>query len=284
MRSITPSTLFFALATAGLAGSALALVGPGFPNLSIGADNNNADNPFIQPGPDPALSGGGRDQSLKFGDVLFGTNGNNILQGRLGTDVLVGGSNDDVLIGGTEHFFPENRDRAFGGEGNDLFLWSPGDGSDFFDGGPGLDAVALGLMGEINDQGELVFQVTPDQQAGDVYFDPATGLPSMDVTNSPGFCEVIDAYDGREAAANLEALGLDNLTRFFIRGVADAFEAGQQTEDNGLRVTLHLVDVEYVICATREGGQIEVFDLTGPIPTKIRVGQVPIAAVAAIVQ
>ncbi|MEO0652181.1 MAG: hypothetical protein AAFZ65_16020 [Planctomycetota bacterium] len=283
MRTFTSKTLW-TLSIAGLAGSAVALGGGFLPNLQIGADNNNIDNPFIQPGPDPALSGGGRDQSLKFGDVLFGTGDSDVLIGRLGTDVIVGADSDDVLIGGTEHFFPENRDRAFGGPGNDLFLWSPGDGSDFYNGGPGLDAIAFGLMGEINENGELVFQVTNDQQAGNVFIDPATGVPSMDVTNSPGFCEVVSAYDSSDAARNLDSLGLDNLARFFIRGVANAFEAGEQSEDNGLRVTIHLVDVEYVICATREGGQVEVIDLTGPVPTKIRLSQVPIASVASIIK
>jgi hypothetical protein len=48
------------------------------------------------------------------------------------------------------------------------------------------------------------------------------------------------------------------------------FEAGEQDDDNGLRVTLHLKGVdEYVVCTERDGGFIEVFDLTVSPPTLI---------------
>ncbi len=271
------------LALGGLLGSvALASMGA-FPGLLLGADNNSSQNTFLQ-AVDPALTGGGRDQTLMFGDILVGTTSEDLIMGRLGVDLLIGGQSDDVLVGGTEHFNPENRDRAFGGAGNDVFLWAPGDGSDFFDGGPGLDVVALGLIGEINDAGDLVFQVTTDQQAGDVFIDPATGLPQMDVVNSPGFCEVIDDSTSVDSAAELDAIGIDRLVRFFIRGAADSFAAGTQSDDNGLRVTLHLVDVEYLVCTSRDGGQIEAFDMTTQPPTQIRLGQVPVAAIGPIVQ
>ncbi|MCP5116410.1 MAG: hypothetical protein GY953_36735 [bacterium] len=104
-------------------------------NTQIGADNNSVNNPFVQP-PDPALSGGGRDQTMQFGDVLTGTSLTDLLIGRLGVDLLFGRSGADVIVGGTEHFNPQNRDRAFGGPGQDAFRWSPGDGSDRFDGSP----------------------------------------------------------------------------------------------------------------------------------------------------
>lgn len=277
-RSLLPT-----LAIGGLLGSvALAAMGT-YPSLLIGADNNSSENTFLQ-AVDPALTGGGRDQTLKFGDILVGTASEDLLLGRLGVDLLLGGQSADVLVGGTEHFNPENRDRAFGGAGNDAFLWSPGDGSDFFNGGPGLDVVALGLMGEINDAGDLVFQVTTDQQAGDVFINPATGLPQLDVTNSPGFCEVIDDSTSVDSAAELDAIGIDRLVRFFIRGAADSFAAGTQSDDNGLRVTLHLVDVEYLVCASRDGGQIEAFDMTTQPPTQIRLSQVPVASIGSIVQ
>ncbi len=282
--SSRPTRTALTLLTVGLIGSstAFAAVG-GLFNVLVGADNNSAENPFLQP-VDPALSGGGRDQTLKFGDILIGSGRQDLVLGGLGVDLLLGGQQDDVLVGGTEHFNPENRDRAFGGSGNDAFLWSPGDGSDYFNGGPGQDVVAFGLLGEINAEGELVFQVTNDQKAGDVYINPATGLPLMDMVNSPGFCEVVDGSTSSDAATELNALGLDRLVRFFIRGVADSFEAGTQTEDNGLRVTLHLVDVEFLVCTNRDGGQIEAFDLTTQPPTQIRLSDVPVDAISAIVQ
>lgn len=282
MNLLNSKQLPLTLCLAGLAGSAIA-AGIGVPNLFLGADTNNFGNPFVQP-QDPALSGGGRDQTQKFGDVMMGTPAADLLIGRLGTDVQFGGPSDDVLVGGTEHFNPENRDRSFGGAGDDTFLWSPGDGSDYFNGGPGSDVIVFGLMGELDANGDLVFKVTNDQQAGDVFINAITGLPRMDVTNSPGFCEIVDDSFSADAAAELDALGLDHLARFFIRAAADSFAAGDQSEDNGLRVTLHLVDVEYLVCATRDGGEIEAFDLTTQPPTPIRPGAIPIDAIGSIVQ
>ena len=266
----------------GLASSAWALTQT-LPNLFVGADSNSNLNPFVQP-QDPALSGGGRDQSLQFGDVVFGSTGPDVLIGRLGVDVLVGSAGGDVLIGGTEHFNPLNRDRAFGGDGNDAFLWAPGDGSDFFDGGPGLDAVVFGLMGEVNDAGEVFFGVSNDQLAGNVFLDNITGLPSMNIINSPGFCQIIDDSSTPNAAAELDALNIDHLAQFVIRGLADSFEAGTQTEDNGLRVSLHLKDVEFVVCATREGGALEVLDLRTSPPTVVDRAAVPIPQLSAILR
>jgi hypothetical protein len=219
----------------------------------IGADNNNFDNPFVQP-QDPALSGGGIDQSLQNGDILVGTRRADVQIGLLGIDVILGDRGADVQIGGPDPG-GNNNDRAFGGPGQDAFLWQPGDGSDFFDGGGQVDAVVFGNI-QIGDQ------------PGVPFLDPETGLPVIDVTNLGGFCEVVDGADPDDAAA-LEELGLDHLVRFFARAAADAFEKDPTTGDNGLRVTLHLVDVEFVVCAVREGGAIEVFDLRASPPAVI---------------
>jgi hypothetical protein len=133
--------------------------------------------------------------------------------------------------------------------------------------------VIFGLIGEVED-GDVVFRVSNDQQAGEVFIDPATGLPQVDVSGSPGFCEVVDASSDIDAADQLDALGLDHLVRFFIRAVADAFEAGQQNVDNGLRVTLHLKDVEILVCTDRDGGAIEVLDLTVSPPAVISISEI----------
>lgn len=229
-------------------------------NIQIGADNNSVNNAFVQP-QDPTLSGGGRDQTMQFGDVLLGSHYDDLQIGGLGTDILAPGRGDDIVIGGVEHFNPANRDRAFGGSGRDIFIWKPGDGSDLWNGGRDHDVVIFGLTGEVDD-GEVNFGVSFDQQTAEIALDPETSLPLVDVTNSPGFCEVIDATYSPEAAAELAALNLDHLVRFSIRAVADAFESGEQNTDNGLRVTLHLKDVETLICTSRDGGEIEVIDLT----------------------
>ena len=79
---------------------------------------------------------------------------------------------------------------------------------------PNKDAVVFGVVGEV-ENGELVFKVSNDQQAGIVGVDATTNLPFVDVTNSPGFCEVIDKDSSAESKAELDALGLDHLVRFF---------------------------------------------------------------------
>lgn len=236
----------------------------------IGADNNSIQNPFIQP-QDPALSGGGRDQTMQFGDVIFGSWRDDLQIGGLGTDILVGGHGNDVIIGGVEHFNPSNRDRAFGGRGHDIFIWKPGDGSDLFNGGPGLDIVVFGLIGEVVD-GQVEFKVSKDQQSGEVAIDPKTYLPLVDVSNSPGFCDVIDDSFSSEAKAELDALNLNHLVQFSLRKQANEFETGVQNTDNGLRVTLHLKSVELLICTSRDGGGLEVINLTHTPPRVIATG------------
>ena len=216
---------------------------PAHAEVQIGADNNNVGNPFVQP-QEPALSGGGRDQSLQNGDSLVGTRGADVQIGLLGIDAIQGGRGRDVQIGGPDAGSP-NTDRAFGGPGYDVFLWQPGDGSDFFDGGRQTDAIVFGNI-TIDEESELPLLFSD------------TGLPEIDVTNVGGFCEVVDGAAADDAAA-LEELGLDHLVRFFARGEADN---GDEDGDNGLRVTLHLIDVEYVVCGPRDaGGPIEIFDL-----------------------
>ena len=254
--------------------------GGSIPRLQIGSDRNSGNLNFVQPGEcavqgdgslvcqDPAASGGGRDQSLQFFDILAGSRRDDLQIGGLGADLLVGSNGNDVQLGGLEHFFPLNRDKSFGGRGSDIFIWKPGDGSDFFSGGRGRDAVVFGVVGE-DEGGKPVFEVVGDRLAGEVFIDSKTGLPRVDVSGSPGFCDVVDRSTSPDAAAELDALGLDHLVRFSIRGVADAFARGDQDTDNGLRVTLHLVDVEFVVCTNRDGGKIEVLDLTASPPRRI---------------
>ncbi len=275
--------------TAGAIISAIALVGSiGCSSDSaaareaavVGNDRNSVANAFVQP-VGQAESGNDRDQTLQFGDVLRGSGGEDTLIGSLGIDVLFGEAGDDILVGGTEHFNPNNRDRAFGGGGDDVFIWAPGDGSDFFDGGPGTDAVVFGLLGESQPDGNVEFKVSNDQVAGEVFIDPVTETPVVDVTNSPGFCPIIDASTSEDAAAELDSIGLSHLVQFVIRGIRDAFEAGEREDDSGLRVTLHLTDVEVLVCADRDGGDILIFDLTTAPATEISIDAVESAALRA---
>ncbi len=231
------------------------------PTITLGQDNNNTSNAVVQP-TDPIQAGGGIDQSLQYGDILNGLFPDDLMAGRLGCDLVQGGGGNDILLGGPEHGHPMNRDRVFGGNGGDIFIWSPGDGPDYFNGGPGRDFVMVGLLGEYNEDGQLVFEEWSNQHAGEMAVDTSTNLPMLDVFNSPVFCEVIEQSASPLYGAELEALGLTHLVQIYDRAMSESFWGGVQGDDNGLRATLHVTGAEFLICASRQGGGMEILDLT----------------------
>jgi len=260
-----------------------------------GSDLNNIGSSLLSLNPDGP--GGSPNQSLRSGDILQSGANDSVLIGALGADVLLGGEGDDVLIGGTEDFNSsvdgdglgsDNRDRAFGGGGNDIFIWAPGDGSDFYDGGEGIDVVAFGVLGEERDSdsgtnGAPFFNVNPPGTDGSlnfdgIFLDPTTYLPTLSVSTSPGFCTVLDASTN---PTELATLSLDHLVRFSLRGIANDFDAGARTDDDGLRVSLSLRNVEYVVCTKREvvdGAGVEnidVLDITTNPPTLASLTDLP---------
>jgi len=262
-----------------------------------GNDVNNLGSPLLSLNPDGP--GGSPNQSLRSGDVLQAGNSDTVMIGGLGIDVLIGGDGDDVMIGGTEDFNSsvdgdnqgsDNRDRAFGGLGNDIFIWAPGDGSDFYDGGPGTDVVAFGILGEERDSnagtvGAPFFNVNPPGTDGSgdfdgIYLDPDTSLPLVSVSSSPGFCTVLDRSTN---PSELDILSLDQLVRFSLRGIANAFDSGERTDDDGLRVALSLRNVEYLVCTKREivdgAGEdnIEVLDISSFPPTVATLAELPVS-------
>ncbi|MEL7310300.1 MAG: hypothetical protein AAFN07_02205 [Pseudomonadota bacterium] len=198
----------------------------GVSEVLIGLDNDNVSNPLIQPIAPPP------NQSLNNADVLLGEDGCDVLIGLQGNDVLTGGTGHDIMIGGTEQFDPEgfgNRDVMIGGEGSDINIWAPGDGSDAFLGGPGSrDAMVFGL---IDRDGNNVPTLTP---VTGIFSE--TGVPTANVTGSPGFCRLEDVRDSD--------LGFDYLVRFFVRSTGN------------LAVTIRLKDVEQVFCTSEAGGSI----------------------------
>lgn len=231
---------------------------------------------------------GGGDQSLQFGDNLMGTYYDDVIVGGLGIDVLFGYEGDDVIVGGTEDFNAFNRDRAFGNQGNDTFIWTPGDGNDFFDGGEDEDVLIMTLIGESRDdngntEGAPFFKVTAPPNVGSqdfdgIYLDPQTQLPAVNVLAGPGFCEVLDS-----TTSGVSELGLDHLVRFTLRKQANDFEVAvldtpsvdQNSLDTGLRVAVHLRNTEFLVCASRDGSEIEVLDLRQSPPVKVSINDLP---------
>jgi Ca2+-binding RTX toxin-like protein len=196
------------------------------PNVIVGLDNDNIDNPEIQPSP------GDPNQSLNNTDILIGGFRDDILIGLLGSDVMHGWFGNDVLIGGTEQGSTPNSDIMFGDNGDDISIWAPGDGSEAFDGGHGEDVEIFGVI---------------DRDADNVpTLDAVTGLPTAEVTGSGGFCTIEPVQD--------PDLGFEFLARFFVRATGN------------LAVTVRLKGVEQVFCTSEAGGEITFADLTAPDP------------------
>jgi Ca2+-binding RTX toxin-like protein len=214
-------------------------VGTSSADVLIGRDDDNKTNPAIQPAEPADLA----DQSLDNTDVLLGKNGDDVLIGLLGSDVLDGGPGNDILIGGTEQGNTPNSDTMIGGDGNDIALWRGGDGSEAFLGGRGVDAL---IFGNIDKDANNVPVLSPATGRH-----AKTGLPTADVTNQGGWCELEKVTD--------PDFGYDFLVRFFVRATGR------------LAVTLRTSEVEQVFCTSVAGGAITFADLTQPDPAFVNV-------------
>ena len=113
--SLVMATLIGSLFGAQRSQAAL-LGGDDNPDVLIGLDNDNVNNPTIQP------PGTVANQSLNNTDVLAGRGGNDVLVGLGGSDVLSGGPGNDILIGGPEQGVTPNSDIILGDEGDDVQL------------------------------------------------------------------------------------------------------------------------------------------------------------------
>jgi hypothetical protein len=201
------------------------------PDILIGRDDDNIANPIIQP------TGVMANQSLNNTDVLSGGGGNDILVGLLGSDVLIGGAGNEIFIGGPEGFVAPNSDVILGEDGNDINIWAPGDGSDVFVGGNGIDTMIFGVI---------------DRNAAGVPTGggPAPGfavVPTANVSGQPGFCTIERSTDP----------SFQFLVRFFVRATG------------AMAVTLRLTGVERLLCTSAAGGQITFADLTAANPVQI---------------
>lgn len=260
-----------------------------------GTDVNQKSHPLLSL--NPGGPGGSPNQSLRAADVLIGSEQDNLIVGGLGVDLLVGNDGDDILIGGTEDFNSnvdgdangsDNRDRAFGQNGDDVFIWAPGDGSDFFDGGEGTDVIIFGVLGEAQDaegntDGAPFFAVNPpngnpgSQDFDGIHLDE-NYQPRVRVSDSPGFCSVLDSFTFEQS---FEQLYIDNVVRFSLRAIANAFDAGERDDDDGLRVAVTLKNTEFLVCTRREldsdnsANNIQVFDIRNSVPVEAAITDLP---------
>jgi hypothetical protein len=245
-------TVFAVLAAVVVSVLLAALIGP--PNQSeaaliergdadqvvIGKDDDNLDNPKIQP------PGTAANQSLNNTDVLSSGAGNDVLIGLLGSDVMRGSEGRDILVGGTEQFVAPNSDVIFGGEDNDTNVWAPGDGSDAFLGQKGSrDAQVFGVIDRDANNVPTLSEPVPGFPKG---------VPTAEVTGSPGFCTL-------ERIGKQNSLGYDFLVRFFVRS------------NGALAVTIRLEDTEQVFCTSEAGGEITFANLTRDNPKFVEVSR-----------
>jgi Ca2+-binding RTX toxin-like protein len=214
------------VAVAGPAGAALQQAGKGA-RVLLGADNDNAENTFIQP------AGVQARQHMENTDVMLGSRYGDLLIGRKGSDVMDGGYGKDILIGGLDKGAP-NSDVIFGGWGNDYNIWAPGDGNDAFLGGPGVDV-------HINSAVEQ----TAD---GEVALFKAYGrdVPRALIDNQTASCSV-------EAVPAQQGLGFDYITRFL-------------GANGNVIVTIRLKDVELLVCNSAKDNTARFAVLEGPNP------------------
>ena len=216
-------------------GTAALLEGRDRAQVLIGRDDDNVDNPVIQP------EGVAANQSLNNTDVVFGEGDNDVLFGLLGSDVMDGGTGKDIILGGTEQGTAPNSDVMFGGPGQDVNVWAPGDGSDAFLGDKAKDALVFGVIDRENN--------VPTLSRSRRGF--PKGVPTAEVTDSPGFCTI-------ERVTN-SSLNYEFLARFFVRATGN------------LAVTIRVTDVEQVFCTSEAGGAITFADLTRRHPSFVEI-------------
>ena len=217
-------------------GMAALLEGGNRAEVLTGLDDDNLNNPIIQP------AGVAANQSLNNTDVILGEDKNDVLLGLLGSDVMDGGAGKDIIVGGTEQATAPNSDIMFGGSGNDVNVWAPGDGSEAFLGDRGSkDALVFGVIDRVNNVPTL----------SDPRRDFPEGVPTAEVTNSGGFCTLEEVTD--------ESLGYEFLARFFVRATGN------------LAVTVRVTDVEQVFCTSQAGGAITFADLTERNPAFVEI-------------
>lgn len=224
-----------------VATSSAGLVRPGTPgkDVTVGLDNDNADNVFIQP------RGVSVPQHMDNADVLFGRANDDLLIGRLGADTLLGGRNDDILIGGPDDTASPSSDVLVGDEGRDISIWSPGDGNDAFVANDGSDTMIFAPI--VTKSNGAILRTRHDGRQ----------VPRVVIDRQPDYTCTIVTVPARER------LGSQFLVRFLVGGEVVA--------------TVRQKDVERVLCPSPARGRAELADLTARRPhfREVRLNRVP---------
>jgi hypothetical protein len=240
-RRLAGATLLAAVALATSAATAMATVDPGTPDkdVHIGRDNDNASNPFIQP---PGIT---TPQHMNDTDLLFGRGNADLLVGGKGGDTLLGGPGPDILVGGPDRGGDRRDDVLVSDDGDDVAVWSPGDGNDIVDGNAGTDTLVVGPVLTTVGGGLRLDTWTLNR-----------AIPKVDVGGAPNeTCQLVPVPES-------EHLGVQYLLRISVEGV--------------LQNTLRLKEIEAVVCPGPHAGTARVADLTAGKPS---FSTVPVSAV-----
>jgi hypothetical protein len=225
-RVLATSAAALALASTGaVLSTAMGVVEPGTAakDVTIGRDNDNAANTFIQP---PGVTA---KQHMDNTDVLFGRANHDLLVGKLGGDTLLGGLDDDILVGGPEGGQAPNSDVLIGEYGDDVNIWAPGDGSDAYIGNQGHDTMIFAPF------------VTKDDGSLRFFWKHGRKIVKVEIDEQPAFsCTIVPVPAS-------EKLGAQFLVRFNVNG-------------NPV-VTVRQTDVEKVYCPSPVAGKAQVASL-----------------------
>ena len=179
-------------------------------------DGNDTANASAQANPavEFLVSGGNGNDTLTGSpnaDVIAGGEGNDTIVGLAGVDLMNGDAGDDTITGG-----PGNEPNHIGGDGDDTFIWNPGDGSD-------------GLLGEAGND-TLIF----NGSAGNELFTVTALNAGFRLTRDVGSI-VMDASNVEAIALNALG-GDDHVTTVGLPGTSQNLIGGTQTTADALTV------------------------------------------------
>ncbi len=169
---------------------------------------------------------------------------------EIGVDTIMGGGEADILVGGPENFRTgkdpntgeqrgSNSDVLLGEDGNDINIWSPGDGSNAFLGGKGHDSMIFAPLIHPNKDKNQV-PSTSNFNSREIVKVNIDGLPQFSCS-----IEIVPALAG--------LLHYQFIVRFAVNG--------------DVKVTVRLADVERVLCPSANVGKVQVANLTSNQPT-----------------
>jgi hypothetical protein len=202
-------------------------------------------------------AGGGDDLvRLDTANGPFTTIRPTVVRGQRGDDTLIGGSGNEELHGGSGDDAVDGNggaDSAFLGEGNDTFVWDPGDGSDVVEGGVGHDThVFNGAVG-----GEIMAATADGHR---VRFTRNLGNIVMDLNG-------IEALDVR-ALGGSDAVTIDDLTGTDLSSVTvNLAGALGGTAADGAADAVRIVGTsgDDTISATADRGAVQVDGLAASV-------------------